>query len=210
MDPSNEFALALSGILNANLYFFSWGGLVMSYLVLVSYLNECYIKNKNKNLLSFDNTSAWGWLCLTSFITMVSSVRLYTAIACHIHFAVSCPRAAWGISLGVLSGLLAVIPPICHAYMTSDHVPKYLEAIISVINVIMWTFGIAYLTFGTGPGTPMGNLYFFTWGSFLLAVYLVSNSLSPFLNASEQPNPNSESKEKNNETMDQEDNEERA
>ena len=39
-----------------------------------------------------------------------------------------------------------------------------------------WCFAVSYLTFGSGPGTSLGNIYFATWIGFFVALNLVTTS----------------------------------
>lgn len=55
-----------------------------------------------------------------------------------------------------------------------------IDGICGFILLIIWVFGIIFVTFGdpsTSPGANVGNLYFFTWGSFLVAVYVTADSI---------------------------------
>ena len=45
---------------------------------------------------------------------------------------------------------------------------------------ICWIFGVAYLTSDQGPGAPLGNLYYFTWGSFLSAFMLLASCFEDY------------------------------
>lgn len=183
MEPSHAFALSRSGIINANLYFFSWGGLIMSFHVLMSYAREKYGTSAK---ILHESPSIWGALCLTSFITMISAARLFQAVGCsNSRFNQSyCSRSAWGVSLGLISGLLSATWMSCQTIM-SENVSELLEPILSIITFVLWIFGIGYLTFGgaKAPGAPIGNLYFFTWGSFIISVYLAMKGLKSYLNS---------------------------
>lgn len=54
--------------------------------------------------------------------------------------------------------------------------------------VIIWSFGLGFITFGSGPGQNIGNLYFATWGSFILSVLLAGESIREYLGVQEQAN----------------------
>jgi hypothetical protein len=47
-----------------------------------------------------------------------------------------------------------------------------LEIIFSILLVVLNAFGVAYLTSAKGPGSGLGNLYYFSWGSLLSSVML--------------------------------------
>jgi len=73
MSTSNFLALGPGGvILNANLYFFSWLGLIGAALVFSHYLQTA-LKLKGGVDFAF---MAWAGLVLTSLVVMVSAARM--------------------------------------------------------------------------------------------------------------------------------------
>lgn len=42
----------------------------------------------------------------------------------------------------------------------------------TLLQLVLWCFGVGYITFGTSPGSTIGNLFFGTWISFILTVFL--------------------------------------
>lgn len=77
MKPSNEIAQGRDGsILNANLYFFSWGSFMMALTIFVAHLHDAHGIGKdmrNKNFKAY----AWGALMAASFVTMASGTYLH-------------------------------------------------------------------------------------------------------------------------------------
>lgn len=51
------------------------------------------------------------------------------------------------------------------------------EAAVSTILAIMYIFGVAYITFGDGAGTTIGNMYFSTMIGFVIAGSLASTCI---------------------------------
>ena len=51
----------------------------------------------------------------------------------------------------------------------------------------MWCFGVGYTTFGESPGSQIGNLYFSSWISFLLSVFLFGHNFREFVSAGSAP-----------------------
>jgi hypothetical protein len=77
MDPANDIAQTTggtSGVNNANLYFFSWGAFLMSFVVLMHYMKEKKgpdkedSSNKNKEF----NLGSWAVLAAASFVVMAA------------------------------------------------------------------------------------------------------------------------------------------
>jgi quinol-cytochrome oxidoreductase complex cytochrome b subunit len=198
MDPRNGFAVSEDGIVNANLYFFSWAGLIMSFIVFIGHINE---RNQQTKRIAFIETpSIWACLCVTSCITMVSASRLFNVDECTAKDSGGpdsepghCSRLTWGVSLGLTSTLLSVAWPACHAF-ASEKMTELVEPVLSTLVLILWVFGISYITFGgsKAPGASVGNLYFATWGSFVISAYLTMNawkSLFPTTNDSMESPP---------------------
>jgi hypothetical protein len=183
MDPNNGLAIwGITGrIGNANLYFFSWGGLAMSFFVLYDFLKEKY----GEKIFS---PSTWGALCLTSFITMISASRMWQDLICDADMPDgflkdACNRTAWAVAAGTIGSLVAAVWPLCGMFL-SGYFADMMESGFSLLMLIIWTFAVGYVTFGgeKAPASDIGNLYFFTWFSFAISVYLAMNGINLVLN----------------------------
>jgi hypothetical protein len=53
--------------------------------------------------------------------------------------------------------------------------PFVVEGALALLLCIMNGFGVAFITSAKGPGSPIGNLYYFTWLSFLCSFMLVAS-----------------------------------
>jgi hypothetical protein len=173
MSPFNNFAK-----FSANLYFSSWGGFIMSFIVLVKYIEEKYGTSNHLKMITGTQIS-WVSLCMTSFIVMVSASRFYIAECFSFSRESSmCRRTAYGISLGVISIIISVLWAASSLCRSTQSAIELVESISSIILCIMWTFGVAYITFGSSaPAASVGNLYFFTWGSFVISALLAMNGI---------------------------------
>jgi len=58
-----------------------------------------------------------------------------------------------------------------------------IDGLLSLCFLVAWVFGVAFITFGgaKAPGAVVGNLYFFTWGSFVLAIFVTGSSIGRML-----------------------------
>jgi hypothetical protein len=67
--------------------------------------------------------------------------------------------------------------------LTKQVLPKHADLIASGVFLIMWCFGVGFITFGGGPGSTIGNLYFSTWISFILSIVMFSGNFSEYLSS---------------------------
>lgn len=85
-----------------------------------------------------------------------------------------CPRTKFGVAVGALGVFTACVIVGCKLMLSS--VSFSFEFRVSLLTAIMNAFGVAFITSNAGPGSYIGNLYYFTWMSFLLSVYLFIES----------------------------------
>jgi len=57
------------------------------------------------------------------------------------------------------------------------------EVAVSALSFIFFTVGLIFTTFGSGPGTTIGNLYFSTWLGFIVSFALLSECGRKFMEA---------------------------
>lgn len=171
---SAEDGLAINrafGVNNANLYFFSWLSLITAFLLWIQYVRATFKLGTSKRSSDF-KPDMWAGLCMASFVVMVSAVRIYRdPVTCEGGGAF-CTRTKFAVALGAVSAFLSAFWMVLGAL-----VPAMLDALLSVVLLVAWIFGIIYITFGgteRAPGAEIGNLYFSTWISFVLTVVLTS------------------------------------
>lgn len=188
-DDDRMFSNAAS-VRNANLYYFSWACFVTATILVVNYARHAYgldmvseVRNRGSRL------SAWAALIATSLIVMGSSARILNS-NCPLasnsaqaavaqaeskeSFFVSesyCPRTKFGVAVGCLGVFTACTIVACKLLLST--VSYTLEFRVALVTALVNAFGVAYITSNAGPGSYIGNLYYFTWMSFLLSVYLV-------------------------------------
>lgn len=186
MKPDNGIAVSGEVVLNANLYFFSWVAFVVTIFLVLSLARE---------KLGFDVRQTdgkqlrWFFLAASSLVVMGAATRTYKSdsIQCGNDDVGGgsnlCKRTNFAISLGVITFVIAIVA----VFMLIRHMmAAMIELGISTILLILWTFGVGFITFGgsDAPGTSIGNLYFSTWISFILVVLLFGNSLQEFTSGS--------------------------
>jgi ABC-type Co2+ transport system permease subunit len=82
-----------------------------------------------------------------------------------------------------------VIPAVALALTHLGKITFVVESSISVVLFILYIFGVGFVTFGTGPATAVGNLYFSMWIGFSISFFIVSDSLHQYLDASGRGSP---------------------
>lgn len=168
---SNELAfISASREMNANLFFFSWLGFVTSLVLFVSYLKSAVgvdvmgAMNQRSARLTF-----WAALIATSFIVMGSSLRVMNDDCSPNMFQTVefCKRTKLGIALGAVGFALGLLMVTIKLFCRSNYVTC--EFVTALVLAILDGVGVAFITSNNGPGSSIGNLYFGSWISFLVA-----------------------------------------
>lgn len=71
--------------------------------------------------------------------------------------------------------------------IATSSAPFITEAIMAFALAILNGFGVAYLTSAKGPGSALGNLYYFSWGSLLACVMLCVSVVEEHQSAKSAP-----------------------
>jgi hypothetical protein len=176
---------------NGNLYYFSWAGFVCSILLLTSYLQDAFginvageLRNRSPRL------SFWSAHLATAIVVMGSSANFYDS-TCGLGRNEKCNRAVYGIVYGALATLGAV--GIVGIKIATSKAPFLVESLVALILVVLSGFGVAFITAQDGPGAELGNLYYFTWASFLTSFMLLASCVEDYnaasIPAGEVPEP---------------------
>jgi hypothetical protein len=150
-----------------------WAGFFTSIVLLISYLKSSF----GLDVAAYRNRAArlgmWAGLLAASLIVMGSSVRVFNSSACHGSSTTFCKRTKLGISEGVIGIAFAVL--IVAMKLMTTSAPFVVEFASSFILAVLNGFGVAYLTSPSGPGSPIGNLYYSSWINFLCAAMLLAS-----------------------------------
>lgn len=203
-DASNNLAVRRTSnecnttVLNGNLFYFSWGAFVTSILLLVAFLRSVFgmdvvgnVKNRAARL------EVWSAFFACSLIVMGSSANIFQ-IDCLSQdgLEIYCRRCKFGISLGVISAFFSLcIVGLKIMTATSAFV---IEGLLSLVLTILNLFGVVYLTSAQGPGSAIGNLYYFSWLAFLCAALLVANCYNEYMGSIEPRSDEDTTKEEGN------------
>lgn len=189
MKPGNRIATNPDGVIvNANLYFFSWLSFGACLFLSGSLMQESAGIDVTKTP---PKTARWFGLAAASLVVMGASARLFKN-ECNGNFSVAsfnadgqghdpaskyCTRCKLGISIGVIGFVIALVM----TYLSKLGLTVLIELVVSTILLAMWCFGVGYITFGTAPGSFIGNLYFACWICFILCVFLFAQGFREFM-----------------------------
>ena len=175
-DSNNELAVNTDGtVQNGNLYYFSWAGFICSVTLLISYLRSIYgvdvageIKSRSARL------NYWSALLCTSLVVLGASTTTYTNDCIEQSESPSfCRRAKFAISIGVIGAFFSLY--CVAAKIATSRAPFVLEVAFSLLSFILYVFGVIFLTSADSPGASIGNLYYFTWLSFMISFALIAS-----------------------------------
>ncbi|KAG7362220.1 hypothetical protein IV203_025886 [Nitzschia inconspicua] len=169
-------------IVNGNLYYFSWAGFVTSILLVISYLRGVFgvdlageVKNRAARL------TLWGGFLACQLVVMGSSANIFDKDCSNLDTTSAyCKRTKFGIALGAVGTFFALV--VVAMKMLTSVAPFVVEGLLSLILCIMNGFGVAYLTSAQGPGSPIGNLYYFSWLSWFCSFMLLASVYEDYTN----------------------------
>lgn len=169
-----------NGIINGNIYYFSWAGFVCAITLLVSYLRSAFsvdlageIKNRSARL------QYWALYLAASLVIMGSSANIFdedcsNGKASHAY----CRRTKFGIAMGAAGTVMSLV--LVAMKIATARAPFLIEALFSFLLLVCGGFEVAFVTSHQGPGAPLGNLYYFSWIAFLSTFMLFASCLEDY------------------------------
>jgi hypothetical protein len=144
-------------------YYFSWAGFVTSILLLVNYLRGVFgvdlvgeVKNRSARL------TLWAAFLAGQLVVMGASANIFDKDCASGTSDVSsayCSRTKFGISVGAVGTAFALV--VVGMKMMTSIAPFVVEGVLALFLCILNGFGVAFITSAEGPGSPIGNLYYF-------------------------------------------------
>mmetsp|Transcript_31684 Transcript_31684/g.46747 ORF Transcript_31684/g.46747 Transcript_31684/m.46747 type:complete len:333 (-) Transcript_31684:868-1866(-) len=173
-------------IINGNLYYFSWAGFVCSVMLLVSYLRAIFgvdlageLRNRSERL------TVWSALLAAQLVVMGASSNIFdlycggTASKPDAY----CGRTTFGIVAGVIGTLVCLA--IVGMKIAASSVPFVAECCAALVLTTMNAFVVAYMTSPAGPGSSLGNLYYFSWISLVTCCMLIASCFETYKSGGE-------------------------
>ncbi|CAB9519890.1 expressed unknown protein [Seminavis robusta] len=185
-DAENNLAVRSSNnnecnntVLNGNLYYFSWAAFVASICLLVSYLRSVFgldlvgeVQNRSQRM------ELWGGLLACSLVVMGASANIFQIDCKPVEpgLEIYCRRCTFGISIGTIGAFFAIV--VVGMKLITRTASFFFEGMVALILTILNACGVAFITSAKGPGSSIGNLYYFTWFSFLVSLAIASSCYS--------------------------------
>jgi hypothetical protein len=160
----------------------SWAGFVTSILLVVSYLRGVFgvdlvgeVKNRAARL------TLWGGFLACQLVVMGASANIFDKDCANVDSSSSyCKRTKFGIALGAIGTAFAL--GVVAMKMLTSVAPFVVEGTLALILCIMNGFGVAFITSAQGPGSPIGNLYYFSWLSWFSSFMLLASVFDDYKN----------------------------
>jgi glucan phosphoethanolaminetransferase (alkaline phosphatase superfamily) len=180
---------ASGAALNANLYYFSWAGFITAILIFVSFLHDAFginvLDQVRKQALRLQY---WAAFFACSIVVMGSASRTLRS-DCRVfetndeNIGPYCRKTRFAIASGTLGAILALLvifSKVVKYSSISGSTPFVVEIGSAAFMTVITAFAVASTTSASGPGSQIGNMYYFSWASFLLSAVLVADCYNEY------------------------------
>jgi len=190
-NPNNNIAVGVSSIIDANIYFASWGAFLCSMLLCGKIGQEIYGFDIAGRVSPLVKTRAGKWymMLFSSALVLMASVRAFLAESCDadsMSMAPKCNQTKLAIATGVVGTIFA--GSVTGVTLKSGSLKLIYEWNAALVMVAISCFAMAYVTAGEGPGSSVGNLYFATWVTFVLSILILTSCHMELIANREQAN----------------------
>jgi hypothetical protein len=193
-DARNGLAVSSvdGSVTNGNLYYFSWAGFVCSIMLIVSYLRAAFgvdvtgeIRNRSARL------TQWSALLAAQLVVLGASANIFDQdCSPRANTVTFCTRTEYGIAVGAIGTAFALV--IVGMKIATSSVSFIMESIFAVILTALNAFGVAFLTSTQGPGSALGNLYYFSWISLVVSAMLIASCFETYKTGGQSHAPGTE------------------
>lgn len=171
--PERGLAVDKDGaVFIGNMYYFAWIGLFNVVSILSSFLESAYGLDVAYSMRSKSSSfTYWSGLLAASIIVMSTSADIYNRnclVANEEKRQPFCSRSVIAVTIGTLGTLFSLA--ILTMKISLGAAPFLVEIGLGFLLFILYIVEIAHVTDVEGPGEPLGNLYYFSWISFLLTL----------------------------------------
>jgi hypothetical protein len=168
LDHKHVFAVWDDEIAVHNMFFASWGALIVSLMLFTKHFRRIIGREEDKNV------HHWIGLCVAGLVVLGESSRIYKDSCKDSIDNDFCRRNVFGLVLGgatfIISGAAAVFP-----------MSAVLEQGGALFLFVAWCFGFAYLTFETGTAVTVGSIYFAIWAAVFFSMSMVAPALFDYV-----------------------------
>lgn len=160
-------AIMLGHIANGNLFFSSWGALIVSLILFTSHCETFFERKDDKHLYH------WVGFTVSGLVVMCRTGKFWANWCDGSTDTKQCSRTLFGLILGLLSFAVGMA-------LIAVNLELALAQLISVLFLVAWCFAAAYLTYDEGPGVPVGTLYFGVWFALLFSLAVAAPAILQF------------------------------
>jgi hypothetical protein len=169
--PERGLAVDKDGaVFIGNMYYFAWAGFATGVFILSSFIESMFGINVRQTMKARSSSfTYWTALLVTSLIVMGSAADIYDRncdVPADEKQQPYCRRSVLAVTVGTIGVLLSLV--VVALKISMGAAPFLMEVGMVVLLLFLYIFEIAYVTDIQGPGSPLGNLYYFSWISFLL------------------------------------------
>ena len=150
--------------LNANIFFSGWASLIVAMILATKHFEIRFNREDDKHLYH------WVGFATAGIIMMADSARYWRDDCKDVEDDKTCNRTMFGYILGALSFIVGMV-------MAGAKITLRRAQYVSMVFVVAWCFGVAYITYDEGPGTGVGTIYFASWAALLFALCIASPAL---------------------------------
>lgn len=188
--PGHGLAVDNDGsIAFGNQYYFSWVGLFTTFIITQNLIASRFGVNVMESMRNRSKSfSYWMALIFCSIVVMGSSSEYYgrrCSAAGNNKPQPFCSRCVFGITVGLI-GIIFASGIVIMKITRGITAPYLMEVGIVFWLFLLYLFEVAFITDNSGPGAPLGNLYYFSWISFLLTI-AIANACHEDLLEAQQP-----------------------
>lgn len=108
-------------------------------------------------------------ICI-SIVVLASAAAYHNSQNCRGSDSEPCKRNKFAISLGSVGTFIGLV---ISFMANSGKLQIYMETAFAFLVFALYTAGVAVITFDTGTGTTIGNLYFSSWAGFIVSIFLL-------------------------------------
>jgi hypothetical protein len=178
MNPSNNIAVGINEIVDANLYFSSWGAFVCALVLCGNIIREMYGFDILGHVSPIARTRQGRWyiLVFSSLLVIIESIVAHIADHCEdevMRIAPRCVKTNYAIGASV-TGFMFSAAITLFTFKTGP-LQLFHEWTAAFIMLIIFTIDLLYVTVGKGPGSSVGNLYLSTWACFILSILIFAD-----------------------------------
>lgn len=174
-----------NSVQSANLYFFSWAGFVTSAVLLVSFIRDAFgvdivgtVRGSGKRL------EWWATLLAASIVVLGSAAETLKGDCKGDSQSgvddVYCRRTKFAISASTICMVLCVY--VIYTKVAKQSSPFMVELGSAFGLAIMNVFVVFFTTSADGPGSSVGNLYYFSWAMSLSSIFLAAQCYTEYSN----------------------------